>query len=229
MKTSTRPVTKEFYERILALPLFQGLPKSEYLDMVERVRLNFETVRPRSVIIKQGELCDKFIFILSGSYEITRISDLRDYELTEFFDRPALLDAASAYGLHTHHLHTVRSATTVQLLTVQKTAVFEILMSYETFRLNYMNYLSTKVQRADALLWRPRKLEFATRLADFIGSRCVHPAGPKVLRIRQSVLASHFMMTVNKISKHLNLLNQSGDIERLRGIIKVPALESLSQ
>ncbi len=229
MKTSTRPITKEFYQRILTLPLFQGLPESEYLDMVERVRLNFETVRPRIVITKQGDLCDKFIFILSGQYEVVRISDLRDYELTEYFDRPALLDAASAYGLNTRYTHTVRSITAVQLLTVPKAAVFETLMSYETFRLNYMNYLSTQVQRSDGLLWRPRKFEFATRLADFIGSRSLHPAGSKLLRIRQSVLASHFMMTVPNISKQLNRLADKGKIEMFRGIIKVPALESLSQ
>lgn len=222
-------ITDDLYDHLLLLPLFQGLPKSDYIDMSAKIKLRLYSYRPRTVLIKQGALCEKFVFIVSGSYEVVRTSDLRDYELTEVFKTPALLQPECLYGISTCYLRTVRTKTTTQVLEVKKHDVFETLMNYETFRLNYMNILSTQAQRAHALLWRPQKADFAQRLADFIGSRSLHPAGFKLLRIRQSVLAIHFRTTVPSLSKQLNWLREQGKIKMYRGIIEVPALEHLSQ
>lgn len=222
-------LTADAYDRILLLPLFQGLPKSDYLDMLQKVKIHTYLRRPRSLLIEQGQVCEKFVFILSGSYEVVKRSDSKDYELTEVFQSPMLLQPECLYGISTRYLRTVRSRTVVQTLEVKKKDVFETLMHYETFRLGYMNILSTQAQRAHALLWRPRKLDLAQQLADFISSRSLHPAGFKLLRVRQSVLASHFMTNVPTISRLLHRLEEEEKVNLYRGIIEIPALEQLSQ
>lgn len=222
-------MTADIYQRLLTLPLFQGLSQNDFNEISNTTRFHFRTLRPRTIVMRQGEECTKLTFVLHGTYVVSRMSDLRDYELLEKYSRPTLLQPECLYGISPRSLRTVTCESSLQILEVNKTTLFDVLMRYETFRLNFLNYLSTMVQRADSLLWRPRKMTLPSRLADFIASRSLYPAGEKHLRIRQRVLADHFFTSVPVISQLLKQLEEAGVIQMRRGIIEVPALERLSQ
>jgi hypothetical protein len=54
------------YDKLLLLPLFQGLCKEDFTAILEKVRLHFQKYTAGSCIVKQGDYCNNIIFILQG-------------------------------------------------------------------------------------------------------------------------------------------------------------------
>ena len=54
------------FERLLQLPLFQGMTTQEVSDVISHVRLDFANYHRGDEIVMQGESCRKLIYIIRG-------------------------------------------------------------------------------------------------------------------------------------------------------------------
>ena len=113
------------------------------------------------------------------------------------------------------------------MLRVEKDAVRDILFYYPTFRINYLNLLSTRVQMANRLLWRKGADELLNRFVQFLSARCLRPAGRKELHIGMKTLGEELLATRLNVSKMLNSLESQGMLELRRSKIVVPNMEKL--
>ena len=215
------------YRRFLQLPLFQGVSHQDFLEIAGRVRFDFSTLSDNQIIIRQGTPCNSYFFIIGGEYEREHVNNSPTYVLTERFNRPAVLDVESLYGLHPYYFNTYRCIRTVTLLEIKKEVVFNVLMNYATFRMNYMNMFNYLASKRRDMLWQGMPASIEERFVLFLRTRLSVLRGPKQIRIRQSVLAHELATNTINVSRMLSKLRDKGWLSYGRLHIDIPAVELL--
>ena len=51
------------YDTLLQLPLFQGLCKNDFTNIIGKVKLHFRKYNADDIIVEQGAPCTKLIFL----------------------------------------------------------------------------------------------------------------------------------------------------------------------
>ena len=54
------------YDTLLQLPLFQGLCKNDFTNIIGKVKLHFRKYNADDIIVEQGAPCTQLIFLLNG-------------------------------------------------------------------------------------------------------------------------------------------------------------------
>ena len=218
-----------FFERLLLLPLFQGIGKTEFWEIAERIRIGFQKLSREALIVEQDTPCDVLHFILSGNICVRQTSNEHTYILYEYFDQPMVIQPEARFGLRTRYTRTFSTTSSTELLKVEKAAVRDILFYYPTFRINYLNMVSTQMQQASLLLWRATPNHLNNRFVRFLINRSLRPAGHKVLKIKMEQLAWELNETRLNVSRMLHDLQDKKLVEMRRGNIVIPSFEALIQ
>lgn len=217
------------FDKLLSLPLFLGIGRDDFMEIVARVRLGFNKKPENTVIVEEGSLCNSLFFIISGGICSVQQSDSRNYSFLEWYEAPMVLQPESLFGLTTRYTKLYRAITPVQYLEVDKRAVSDILFNYPTFRFNYLNQLSMQVQQSKRKLWQKLPESDAGRFVNFVVHRCAYPAGRKEIRISMENLAGELQISRQRVSQMLRALESENLITLGRERIEIPALEKLLQ
>lgn len=218
-----------FFSRLLELPLFQGIGKSEFWKIAEKVRFDFQTYLEGDRIVEQDFPCTHLVFIINGQLHAVRESDRHNYVLHEWLPSPMVLQPASLFGLTTRYSRSYQADGEVQVLRVDKRAVCDVLFNYSTFRFNYLNLLSFQVQQTERRLWTSFEPDLARRFIAFLTVRCERLAGRKELFVKMEQLADELDATRLNVSRMLNSLQKQNLIQLRRERILVPAFQHLLQ
>ena len=218
---------ENFFDRLLLLPLFQGISKTDFLEIAERVKLNFQKLGKGNILVEQDELCTGLYFILKGEVEVKKVSDQKDSELVEWLNMPLVLQPETMFGLTTRYTRSFVAESPLQLLRVEKDVVRDILFDYSTFRINYLNLVSYRVQMANRMLWRNIPDDLEARFIQYLASHCLRPAGKKELRISMRTLSERLLTSRLSVSRMLNRLEEEELIHLSRGKILIPCMEKL--
>lgn len=216
-----------FYDKLLLLPLFQGIGREEFLEIAGRIRIGFQKETAGRAIVRQDEQAQSLYFVLNGELMISRESDDRTYRLDEWMSRPTVIEPEALFGLQTCFSRSYSAAGQVELLKIEKAAVRDLLFDYPTFRINYLNLLSAGVQRSIHALWRSRSLDVSLRFQRFLAARCLRPAGRKILNIRMEQLADELLETRLTVSRMLHRYAEEGVLTIGRGKIEIPLFEKM--
>lgn len=215
------------YDMLLQLPLFQGLGKNDFTNILSKVKFHFSNYKPGEKVIAKGEACKNLVFLLSGSLMAEFDFEEEKFSFGEVLPAPRVIEPYSMYGLRQCFLSSYTAKTDVSLITIEKEFLAAELDKYETFRINCINILSNRIQH---LYNRVRKVPCGSteqRIIDFLFILSDLPYGEKVLRIKMEDLAQLLSSTRNKISLALNDLQDRQLISLQRMGFKVPALEKL--
>lgn len=217
----------DFFLRLLNLPLFQGLGRSEYTEMATRVRFACRKVTAGTVLIRQDEPCRSLIFVLSGDVGATCHDDHHSYVLSEQLHAPQVLQPDSLFGLNTTYTRTFTAETEVEIMEIEKSVVRDTLFDYTIFRFNYLNLLSHHLQQTHRSRWRSLPIDLPHRFVRFLSDRCYRPAGRKVLHIKMTQLARELDATRLNVSRMLSDLQAQGMVQLRRERIIITALQDL--
>lgn len=220
-------ITESFYDRLLLLPLFQGIGKTDFYRLAERIPMGFHRLSKGKFLVKQDEKSTSLNFVIEGSYIIKRTSANRDFILCEWSDRPIVVHPECLFGLNQNYRYSLQANKTLHTLEVNKSAVRDVLLQHPTFRLNYLNILSAHSQRANQEAWTPMSEDLLQRFIRFLQPKCTYPAGKKEIHIRMDCLAKHLLTTRLRVSQLLNNLESEGLVELYRQRIIIPQLELL--
>ena len=215
------------YDTLLQLPLFQGLCKDDFTSILEKVKFHFMNYKADETIIRQGDKCDKFIFLLSGIITLETTQPL--YTLYETIEGPGVIEPQSMFGIRTIYTGAYKTQEPVKVLSIDKSYVLTELMNYEIFRLNYLNILSSRIQTSNHKLWNVQIGTIQEKFIGFFLMRCHKPQGEKTLRITMKDLAFLIGEPTMKVSHLLNELQEEGLIQLKRKEIYIPAFEKLVQ
>ena len=216
------------YDTLLMLPLFQGMSQADLTRIIEKVKFDFVKFEDREVIFRQGERCDKLVFLLSGELLSETVAPCGLFTLEERLDRPVMVELHSLFGSDTTYKSTYTACGEVAMLMIDKNYVFKLLDFNMVFRINFYNIVCNKVHKQHGLLWGLTPSGLEGRLVHFIRSLCSLPQGLKTLRIRMEDLANLLDDTRLNVSSILNAWQDQGLIEIRRKAFVIHDLAELT-
>ncbi|WP_300726245.1 Crp/Fnr family transcriptional regulator [uncultured Bacteroides sp.] len=216
------------YDKLLLLPLFQGLGKEDFTAILEKVKLHFQKYAKGSCIVRQNDICNNLIFILQGWISSDSADNEHHYVLKERFEAPCVIEPYSLFGMQPQYTASYYALNDINAVIVNKSYILSELSKYEIFQLNYFNLLSNRAQTVYRKLWNAHIGNTYEKIVNFLQLRCTNPAGEKELLIRMEDLASLIDDTRINVSKVLNELKDLNLIQLSRKEIHIPALEKLA-
>lgn len=211
------------YKRLLQLPLFQGLSKQDFTEIIEKVVFQFKSFPAKDLIAQQGETCNKLIYVLNGS--ICKQSQLstQEYTIEEELSTPILIEPQSVFGLSTKYQASYSCLTDADVMIIDKKYVLSDLMHYSIFELNYINLLSSLIHAQHKLLWEDKQSnDLSDRFKRFVSSRMEYKSSPLTLYIKMEDLAFQLNDTRLNVSRMLNAFEDEGKVELKRKVIHIP-------
>ncbi|KAA6337373.1 hypothetical protein EZS27_014542 [termite gut metagenome] len=212
------------YDTLLQLPLFQGICREDLTQIVGKVKLHFLKYEAESDIVRDGDVCDKLIFLLSGEV-LSTLSLKKDFVFMEHIPAPYLIEPYSLFGIDVHYTASYIAHTNVDVLEIEKSFVINELLNYEIFRFNYINIISNRAQVLHTRLKKNIPDTAEGKIIYFISLHSTFPNGKKRLRIKMEDLAQHLNETRLNISKALNGFEKKGWVKLRRKEIIIPAVE----
>lgn len=218
---------QSIYQKLLQLPLFQGLGSSEMTWIIDKIKFDFAKYQAGDSIIQQDSSCNAVVFILDGSVEMATTGHDCSYTFYEQIPTPAVLQPEVLFGPRTRYTHHFIATSNVGVLSISKSQFWEHLLQYDVFRMNYINLISAEAQNATRIIWQPFYGSVRQKIILFMVQHSWRPSGPKRLKIRMEDLSTQLGETRLNVSKALNELQELQLISLRRGVIEVPKLESL--
>lgn len=217
----------QLYDHLLQFSLFQGLSRSELLQMAGNTKFGFLKMPSGKTVISDGELCTQLFFLIDGSLTLTTNSDDHGYSITEQLSAPWLLQPEALFGLTPRYSCTATVSTTSHFITLSKDEVLRLLDDFLIVRLNYLNLMATLAQRRTRQAWHRSSPSLRHRIARFFTDHCAYPAGPKTVSILMERLALEMNDSRLDVSRALNAMQTDGLLTLHRGRIEIPSLERL--
>lgn len=217
----------QLYDKLLGLPLFQGMSSSDLQGVVANARIGFLKYGRNQVVISEGQACQRLLFLLDGEMEMTATSADHSFSVTEQLPTPSLIEPERVFGLTQHYSRTYTTRSQCHLLSIGKDDVIRLTSEYMVFRLNLMNILSTQSQRLQRFAWQHHSVNVESRVVRFLRQHCALASGRKVFHITMQQLADETNDARLDVSTVLNKMNDEGKIILQRGIITIPKMEVL--
>lgn len=217
------------YDKLLQLPLFHGMSKFDFTDILEKVKIHFNKYEPGSCLVRQDTPCNQLIFVLDGEVQIESNDKTHKYTLWENFKSPNVIEPYSLFGMRPYFTASYTAVTEVNTLNIDKSYILNELCRYEVFNLNYMNMLSNRSQVIYNKLWNAHIGKTRDKIINFLLLRCMTPYGAKKLSIRMEDLARLIDDTRINVSNVLNDLQNRGLIQLGRRTFSIPELREVVQ
>ena len=221
------PMEISTYDKLLQLPLFQGLSKDDLTHIISKAKLHFHKCAVHETIVEQGKPCDQLIFLLNGKLLMQSTDSQNAYTLSEFLDQPCVIEPYSLFGMSPYYTATYRTETNSDLVCLDKSYILDELSKYEVFHINYLNILSNRTQVCQEKLWKRFPSTTEEKIIHFLRQRCNKPDGEKKLQVKMEDLANLINDTRINVSKVLKELEQKELLKLRRKEIQVFALEKL--
>ncbi len=215
------------YDQLSQFTLFQGMSRADLLQMVGNTRFDFLKLGAGQHVVKEDDVCNKLLFLVSGTIDVTSFADDRSYQVDERLQAPWLLQPEVLFGLTCRYTCSVRTHTECHFILLSKDEVLRLFDDILTFRLNLLNLLSTLAQQRGRRPWRRVSVPLTDRIARFFIDHVHYPAGRKEVHILMERLAVELNDSRLDVSRALNDMQRRGLVELHRGRIVIPSLERL--
>ena len=219
----------QLYDHLLRFQLFQGLSRSELLQMAGNTKFGFLKEESGKSFLKEGTPCRQLYFLISGSLSVSTRSADGGYLLTEQVKAPWLLQPEALFGAEPRYTGTWRTTGKCHFITLSKDEVLRLFDDFLIIRLNLLNIFSTLAQKRSRLLWQSTPHTLRDRFIRFLLYHSTYPAGHKDLHILMTRLADELGDSRLNISHMLNKLKEEGMLTLHRVLVSIPSLEKLLQ
>jgi CRP-like cAMP-binding protein len=214
---------EKLYETLLQLPLFQGITLYDFNDLIGKLKWHFSKFKPGETIIEAGQKCDKVVCILSGSTSFTTESSSKLFSVTEYMERPFIVEPYSLYGIDYSFKSSYVAVSETTVGCFNKLSFLTIVNDFLICRLNIINLLCQRNQYLYAKLWSDNiSNDFQMRIIRFILQHCETYEGKKLLRLKLYDFAGLINASHVNTSLALNRLEKEGLIKMGRMSITIP-------
>jgi hypothetical protein len=221
---------ERLYETLLQLPLFQGITLYDFNNLIGKLKWHFDKYKPGDKIVASGSKCDNVVCVLSGEVSCT-VSSANDlFSITEFYNKPFVLEPYSMTGINNTYQGTYSAVTETTVGVFTKLSYFTIVNDFIICRLNIINLLCNRTQNLYKRLWSDdTKNDFQSKIIRFIIMHCEKREGKKIIKIRLYDFAKLINTSHVNTSIALNQMEKEGLIKLERMSIIVPDVALLIQ
>ncbi len=224
-----QPVNPELkiYEKLLQFPLFQGMSRTELMQVVAHTKMGFSKHAAGKRIVREDENCTHLYFLISGTMEARTTADDHSYSVVEQLSAPYIIQPERIFGISQRYTSAFKTATPCHFITIDKQEVMLLTETQLIFRLNLLNLMATETQRLARQPWRPVASTLRDALTRFFIRHTLYPAGAKTFYVLMKRLGNELRCTRQEISQVLNQMQDDGLLTLHRGRIEIPMLERL--
>lgn len=217
------------FERLLQLPLFQGMTTQEVSDVMSHVRLDFVNYHRGDEIVMQGESCKKLIYIISGEVMAEHKNADQQFTLTEQLPDLKVLEPYNLFGMYQTYSRTYTFTTEGSTLAIDKQVMLNQLLTNTIAKINLMNIVCNKYQQTQQLLSNYPDDSVRHKIVKFVLTHSISPRGQKNIQIKMTDLANIIHETRLNVSIVLNEMQEQGLITMQRGCFIINDLQTLSR
>ena len=217
------------YDKLLKLPLFQGLSRDDLTVILEKVKVEFRSYMPKEYIVQQNDTCSELIFILDGVVKAFTKDSIHKFTICEDICSETLIEPYSLFGIRPLYNASYQASSLTNVLVIKKAYILPLLCRYDIFNLNYFNLLSSRSQNLQYKLWNTHIGSTWEKIVNFLVLRCTTATGAKEITITMEDLANLLNDTRINVSRALNKMKDSGYIQLSRKVIKIYNLNDLVQ
>ncbi len=211
------------YQKIVQLPLFQGLSKETVTKIIEKVKLQFKSLPAQTTFINSGEPCNQLIFVLNGALVKKIESPDKTFKIEQEILSYSVIEPASLFGLVPSYQATYTTSTACDLLIIDKYYILEELTKHHIFKLNFFNILSSQTHNYTKAIWAPKPSnDLLDSFKTFIHLHLGNTSHSITLYIKMEDLAFQLNDTRLNVSKMLNKLKAKNKLALKRKIIHIP-------
>ena len=196
----------------MRLPLFQGMSQEHLFEILEQITFHFRKVGHQKTAFIQGEWCNQLTFLMDGELTATTQAPCAEFSFEETVGPYAVIEPHSLFGKRPTYKATYTARGEASLLCIDKRHIYTLLHSYEIFRINFINLISSKAEDLHAQQWDIRSKTLEERFIDLIRNLCTTPQGPKTMHAKMGELARLLDCTRLKVSGILNKWEEEGFI-----------------
>lgn len=215
------------YDKLLQLPLFQGMSERDWSYVVGHTRFEFERVGSDTTIIREGDRCTDLCILIKGQLFGESIADDHSYKVTETYHAPFILQPENLFGLTQRYSQSYTTDTSCEFLRLSKEETLKISDNFEVFRINLLNIITTYAQRHARRPWHVPPVTLRGKIIRFVSERCRIPAGRKLVVIKMEQLASMIGASRLNLSRELHAMEDEGLITLRRGEFEIFALQNM--
>ena len=196
----------------MRLPLFQGMSQEHLFEILEQITFHFRKVGHQKTAFIQGEWCNQLTFLMDGELTATTQAPCAEFSFEETVGPYAVIEPHSLFGKRPAYKATYTARGEASLLCIDKQHIYTLLHSYEIFRINFINLISSKAEDLHAQQWDVSSKTLEERFIDLIRNLCTTPQGPKTMHAKMGELARLLDCTRLKVSGILNKWEEEGFI-----------------
>lgn len=217
------------FERLLHLPLFQGLSIQELSDVMAHVRLDFVNYHRGDEIVTQGEPCRGLIYIINGIIASEYTDARKRFVLLEQLPQVGLLEPYNMFGMYQRYSRTYSFDTDGSTLYIDRRTMLQRLMMHDIVKINLLNIVSNRYQQTLRQLCEAPGNTTKEKIVNFFYTYAASPKGTKEVKIKMTELAGIVQETRLKVSQALNEMQDEGLLSLQRESITIPSLQDLKQ
>ena len=215
------------FERLLQLPLFQGLTTLELSEVMEHVRLNFVNYHEGDEIVMQGDACHKLVYVISGDIGVEYREKNGRFTLVEDLPDLKVLEPFNMFGMIQKYSRSYFFNSDGCTLTIERPVVLKHLMNNNIIRINLLNIACNKYQQTQRLMCEFPDNSVRHKMVKFMLAYSTVGKGRKEFRIKMTELADIVHETRLNVSVALNEMQAQGLLTLQRGGFIVENLENL--
>lgn len=217
-----------FSDKLILLPLFQGMSRNDIDNVLGIIRFGFETCSRKHIIADQHMPSKRLIFVVEGMVDVETRNDDGTFCVKEQIEAPCMIELDRLFGLRQHYSHKYIAHSKCQIVSISKEDILKLAANFLIFRLNLLNQLSTYNHKLQMALWLPPATNIEQRIMRFLKQHCITPYGTKVFHTKMTTLAEFINDSRMDVSKALNSMESQGLIILQRGIITVKDIENFT-
>lgn len=137
---------ENIFDKLLHLPLFQGVSQERLQDTVEKVPFHFLKFRKGEKILSCGDECSHVRFVVSGRVRLEFESKVLKFKISHELEAPEVIAPDYLFGLDTSYPFSVTATEGCGILQLAKHDYVAMLRTDDVFLFNILNYLSRNSQ-----------------------------------------------------------------------------------
>jgi len=161
---------ENIYNKLLHLPLFQGVSQERLQETVEKVPFHFLKFRKGERIIACGDDCTHVRFVISGRVRLGYESKVLKFKISHELVSPEVISPDYLFGLDTSYPFSVKAIEECGILQVAKQDYVAMLNTDNVFLFNILNYLSRNSQLRKSQLMNLGNASVSERLAMLVSA-----------------------------------------------------------
>ena len=173
------------FDKLLHLPLFQGVSHETLSTTVEKVPFHFLKFKRGEKIIDRGDKCTHVRFIISGNVKITYESKKLKFSISHELTGPEVIAPDYLFGLDTSYPFTLKAIDECGILQLSKNDYVSMLQTDNVFLYNILNYLSRNSQSFKSQLLNAEQVTVTERLVMLVSAFSCQKSKNIVLEFRQ--------------------------------------------